>query len=376
MDIKRVIKRIPGFKQVVCLVSMERKAYRRWKREVKKVRRQLKKTEKRIIYCGMCEDSNMGDMAQIYCAEKWMHIFYPGYNIIRCHAATFMLEQLELLEVLRTHVNPDDIFIFQCGYNTHDLGGYQDQVRQKILLSFPNNEVIVLPQTVYFKSEDRKKLCSQVYNAHRHMFFMARDPVSLEIAREMFPNVYITMYPDIVATLIGKYNFSGKREDICLCMRNDIEQYYSLDQRQQIKADLEKYGNVVLMDTVIPISYDRINRNIEKYVLGIIYFFAKQRIVVTDKYHGTIFSLVANTPVIMLRTTDHKLTSIYKRFKEVYPDRIFFANTLGELDDIVQHVLDNPCYNRLPDYFDKIYYQDLYSEIRAWEKEQKAKREG
>ncbi|WP_082026255.1 polysaccharide pyruvyl transferase family protein [Prevotella pectinovora] len=37
--------------------------------------------------------------------------------------------------------------------------------------------------------------------------------------------------------------------------------------------------------------------------------FAKYQVVITDRYHGTIFSQIVNTPVIVISSTDHKLRS-------------------------------------------------------------------
>ena len=182
----------------------------------------------------MCENTNMGDMAQIYCVEKWIKNSYPDYLLISCHTATLMLSKSTLLKDIKKYITKEDFIIFQCGYNTHDLGGHQDEMHQMVMKEFPDNIMIMLPQTVYFKSQERKDKCSKSYNAHQKLFFMARDPISLKLAKEMFPNVTSVMYPDIVASLIGKFYKDEPRDGICLCMRNDVEQFYDAEDRKEL----------------------------------------------------------------------------------------------------------------------------------------------
>lgn len=350
-----------------CLRKIKKRILdQKWYDEEKKVRKLARQAGKKIYYFGMCENTNMGDMAQIYCVENWIKNSYPDYLLISCHTATLMLSKSTLLKDIKKYITKEDFIIFQCGYNTHDLGGHQDEMHQMVMKEFPDNIMIMLPQTVYFKSQERKDKCSKSYNAHQKLFFMARDPISLKLAKEMFPNVTSVMYPDIVASLIGKFYKDEPRDGICLCMRNDVEQFYDAEDRKELFNSLKKFDKVTLMDTVIPVSFSKVNKNIEKYVWGIIEFFGKKRLVVTDKYHGTIFSLVSNTPVIMIKTTDHKLTSVYEWFKSVYPDRIYFAKDINEVSSLAEEILKNPNYSKLSTYFYDTYYKNLTKEIEKW----------
>lgn len=47
------------------------------------------------------------------------------------------------------------------------------------------------------------------------------------------------------------------------------------------------------------------------------------KVVITDRYHGTIFSLIANTPVIIIKSTDHKVTTGADWFKGIYDDYVY-----------------------------------------------------
>lgn len=55
------------------------------------------------------------------------------------------------------------------------------------------------------------------------------------------------------------------------------------------------------------------------------------RLVITDRYHGAIFSQIVSTPTIVLSSADHKLSSGVKWFpKEQFTNYIAYANDLDE----------------------------------------------
>ena len=62
-------------------------------------------------------------------------------------------------------------------------------------------------------------------------------------------------------------------------------------------------------------------------------------VTITDRYHGTIFSLCAGTPVIILKTTDHKVTTGADWFKGVYDDYVYVAKDLDDAYSLCQKVL-------------------------------------
>lgn len=323
---------------------------------------------KKIIYCGICETSNMGDIAQTYCTRLWLKKNYPNYKVVECKTSVIMDDDCNMIEIMKKIIKEDDLIFFQSGYNTHDLGGLQDLMHQSIIKAFPNNKKIMLPQTVFFKTPERKKLCSEVYNSDKKLLFFARDHVSLVLAKEMFPDIYVDVLPDIVTTLIGENNFTQKRDGIYLCRRKDVEQYYREEDYVTFAKVLNQFDSVDVSDTIISTSNKKIYNNLDGFVKNMVGKFAKYKLIVTDKYHGLIFSLAANTPVIVLKTKDHKVTSGYEWFSKVFPDRVFYADNENELAEISKNILENPHYEKLDDYFKREYYDKLKMIIDEWEK--------
>ena len=87
--------------------------------------------------------------------------------------------------------------------------------------------------------------------------------------------------------------------------------------------------------------------------------YAHYKAVVTDRYHGTILSLAAGTPVIIIKTTDHKVTTGAEWFKGVYDDYVYVADSLDEAYEIAKSVLKKELTNKLPPYFETNYYDKL-----------------
>ena len=83
--------------------------------------------------------------------------------------------------------------------------------------------------------------------------------------------------------------------------------------------------------------------------------FANYKLVITDRFHGTIFSLITNTPVIVLNSTDHKLSSGVNWFKGVYDDYVHYCNNL---DNVYEQV--NKIYGKKIDVITTAYFQEKY----------------
>lgn len=337
------------------------------KRQVMAVKKVSQK-RKHIFYCGICESSNMGDIAQTYCTINWLRENYPNHKIVFCRTSVFMDENCDLVGAIKKVIRDDDIIFFQSGYNTHDLGGNEDYMHQQVIQAFPKHEIIMLPQTVYFKTKEREALCSRIYNSHKKMLFLARDEISESYATELFPNLKVVLYPDIVTSLIGMYDYSfSERNGIYLCYRNDIERFYTEEDYKSFEEILSKYDFVETSDTIITDSNRKIFKNLEYYVNGIVEKFSRYRLVVTDKFHGLIFSIIAGTPVVVLKTKDHKVTSGYQWFSKIYPEIVYYAESIYDLKKIVLQIIGNEKYVKPDSYFKHEYYDKLADVIKDWE---------
>lgn len=71
------------------------------------------------------------------------------------------------------------------------------------------------------------------------------------------------------------------------------------------------------------------------------------------------FALIANTPVIILKTTDHKVVTGADWFEGVYEDYVYVVNDLEEASQVAQQIVTGFEYRKLPSYFKEKYYDRL-----------------
>lgn len=313
----------------------------------------------KIFYFGITEHSNMGDLTQYYCIQKWIKDHYPCVAIHEFEATTIVDTRFGFLDKLGRVLHPEALIFFQSGYTTQDLGGNHELMHRLVIDRFPHARIVMMPQTIFFQYEQNRQRTSKSYNQAKNMLFLSRDRVSYEQALQMFPDVHNQLYPDIVTSLIGKYNFNHERSKILMCCRNDGEKFYTHDEIDALIKKLESMDKVVLADTTIKAHYTKIRKNLEQFVLNEIEKFSRYRLTITDRYHGTIFSLAANTPVIVIKTTDHKVTTGVDWFKGVYDDTVFLAESLEHAYELAGKIMENYEYPVLKPHFKEKYYDKL-----------------
>ena len=322
----------------------------------------LSSDKKKVFYLGITQQPNLGDMAQHYCIKNWIFENYPDRQLVMVESSSITDPRFTDLffDSLGKVFTADDIIVFQSGYCTQDLGGDHPLMHQLVIDRMPEAKILMMPQTIFFKNEENRRICAENHNKAKNMLFLARDFVSYEMAKEMFPNIQVKAFPDIVTTLIGTLSFNHERNGVCLCTRNDGEKLYSDEELAVLTAKIEADGTPVLKkDTTGKTSYLKIRANLQHFIESEIESYSRYKVTITDRYHGTIFSLCAGTPVIIIKTTDHKVTTGADWFKGVYDDYVYVAEDLDDAFRIYKMVIQSsPCYDLKP-YMKEHYYDKL-----------------
>ncbi len=313
----------------------------------------------KVFYLGITAHSNLGDMAQYYCIRKWLYENFLNADIYEFEAPVVVDTRFGFIEKLKGLLNKKDIIVFQSGYTTQDLGGVHDLMHRMVIDAIPNANILMMPQTIFFKHEKNKQRTAKSYNKAHNMLFLARDNISYEMATEMFPNIKVLAFPDIVTTLIGHFNYQHARKGVLICRRNDSEKFYSDEELFSLKERIEDFEPVTIGDTQIHVSYKELRANPRFFIENIIEDYSQYKAIITDRYHGTIFSLAANTPVIVIKTTDHKVITGLNWFKNIYDDYAFRADSLDEAYTILMKILNTDYDYNLKPYFEEHYYNNL-----------------
>ncbi|MBM6840755.1 polysaccharide pyruvyl transferase family protein [[Clostridium] spiroforme] len=315
--------------------------------------------KKRIFYLGIPAHTNLGDLAQGVCIRRWINKNYNDYKLVEIETNALVNTKKSVMKILKENYKDTDFIVFQSGYTTTDLGGFADEMHRAVMKAIPNARMLMLPQTIFFNKEENRIRTSRCYNEMRHMLFLARDRISYGMAKEMFPDITVLQYPDIVTTLIGSCKFNYVREGIMFCCRDDGEKYYSDQQIENLMIRCSKFTKVVKTDTTKSGKTKDVVRNAEKLIYKEIDEYAHYKVLITDRYHGTILSLVAGTPVIIIKTTDHKVITGAEWFKGIYDDYVYLAANLDEAFNLAKDIYQKNMPGNLEPYFEEKYYDKL-----------------
>lgn len=356
--IKRIILKTPIIQQIALFFRWIFKSFFLFLHTRKRLVA-IKSDQCRIFYIGIPAHANLGDLAQGVCIRKWLRKHYPEREIIEIETNALVNTPFSLLPLLKKLYKKNDFIVFQSGYTTTDLGGFADEMHRAVIKTLPHARFLMLPQTIFFKSDTNKKRTSASYNSAEKMLYLARDTISFEQAKEMFPDIPVELYPDIVTTLIGSREYANARKGIMFCCRNDGEKYYSDEEIDDLMHMCKDLCDVSKTDTTKCGQVAQIVANAEQYINQEIEEYAKYRLIITDRYHGTILSLVAGTPVVIIKTTDHKVTTGAAWFKGVYDSHVYLAEDLDDAYKMAKDILARDIEYKLEPYFEREFYDRL-----------------
>jgi len=328
------------------------------------------KKHKKIIYAltpPACL-RNIGDHAQVIAIKKWFRKHFKNYSVLEFDKD----EVYNYISIMKNIVNRKDLIFLHSGGNLSDRALWSENGRRLIIKSFPQNKIISLPQTIYFhntlKGKKELEITKNIYNNHKQLTVIARDPVSFRLAREYFPKCKIMVFPDFVLSSdISEYLNSEvftQSKDILLCLRRDGESALTAKDMEKIKKYIKLAGKKFTeFDTTL--DYDIQKKYREEELKKTLKLFIQHRLVITDRLHGIIFSVIAKKPCIALKTVDHKITASLEWFKDL--NYLFYINSINELYEVIdraikiQEIRDIIDWNKK--YFDKL-AEILKSEIR------------
>ena len=325
------------------------------------VRMTFWRKSKMVFLFGSPGHTNLGDQAQTYCIKNFCETNFPQYGIL-----IFTLHRYNdfIRHLLKICIRKDDKVFCHSGYHMTDL--YDEQrVYLSLVAAFQSRQILIFPQTVYYKNSANLQITADSLNKYGNVTLLCRDEVSYQTAKANFTNCKLLLYPDIVTSLIGSKKYTNQRDGILFCLRDDVEAYYSNDELQSL-IDRFKGMHTERTDTTLHgITGKEVIKHRDKILMETWEKYSKYQLVITDRYHGTIFSLIAGTPVIVLSSADHKLSSGVKWFPtEIFGDYVSYASSLDDAFEKANKMLATPHTHQLPPYFQENYYSKLIDYIK------------
>lgn len=264
------------------------------------------------------EYGNIGDQAIAFSMVAFLNEHFGDYDIIEFKQS----EIIKYLGWIKRKIKKGDVIVLQGGGNLGNLYPPYEAIRRKIVKTFPDNRIVIFPQSCYFskdfKGNYEKFISKKFYSKNKNVVIFARENLTYLKLKKDFVDVDIRICPDIVFYLYGKYT-SNTRFGIGKCFRDDSEKVqFDNDQIEYIKELENQYSQSFSLTTIC--ENNRISSEKRKYLVEKkIFEFAKRELVVTDRLHGMIFSYITKTPCIFFDSLTGKSMNTYYTWLKDYP---------------------------------------------------------
>ena len=291
---------------------------------------------KKLIIMGIPHHGNLGDNAIAMAEELLLDTYFTEYK------KYYMQE--EFLDICcqraKKFINDEDIILLHGGGNIGDTYVRPERGRRKVIETFPNNKIIIFPQTAYFSNTENGQkeleISKSIYNKHKHLVIIAREKMSYDFMKSHIFNATIYFTPDIVMTL-KKIN-SNSREGALLLFRGDKERTLDTDRLENIKnIILKNHFSYYISDMNIGSNIKNIAGNYRTSLLDSKFNeFQTAKFVITDRLHGMIFAAITQTPCIVFGSLTHKTIESYSWLQNL--EYIQFCEDIDKLEELIDKV--------------------------------------
>lgn len=224
-------------------------------------------------------------------------------------------------------LGPSGTIMLTGGGSFGDLWPTAQALREEIVRSFPDNPIIQLPQSIHFERGDALRRARALLNRHPGLTLLVRDRRSLDIARNEFRAPSL-LCPDMAFALGPLARPVPVERSVLWLLRTDKE---ALGDASPIESEarvdwldeppmrlralsyrligawrrkpLRRLARLGLTRLYAPLAQRRLRRGLETL--------ASAQVVITDRLHGHILSLLLGIPHVVLDNSYGKLSSFH-----------------------------------------------------------------
>ncbi|WP_270765464.1 polysaccharide pyruvyl transferase family protein [Weissella confusa] len=273
---------------------------------------------------GVPSYTNMGDQAVSLAERKYIESEFPEYQYIE------ILEEDDdyAIPIVQEHLQPSDIIAFTGGGNMGNLYHNHEEARRKVFSTFVNNLTISFPQSIHFEDNEdgeiEKQKSQEAYRKNPNLVLVARDAQSFHRMQSTFDNPVI-FTPDMVLYM-ESVNWKFNRNGALFVLRHDSEKVVKKSTIDNIKDILGNERPVKRVDTVLdePQKITPVTR--EALFDSELELFSHQEIIITDRWHAMVFSVLTGTPCLLFGNS-------YGKGKHAYIDWLEHIDWINYTDE-------------------------------------------
>lgn len=274
---------------------------------------------KKCIYIDLPYHSNIGDILIWQGTE-----YFLSDNDIIC----FMKEDKDSFKF--PILDKDVVILLHGGGNFGDIWPAHHLFRNKVIAHYPDNKIIILPQTVFFSDKTSMVTDAEQLGQHRNLTIIGRDQVSYDILNKYYYRNEILMLPDM-AFCIDPDSLSRQAvkavKSILFFKRTDKEANISSNFSTVIPSTAEEHEWPTMEPHIpnwrelwqgriqnrFPMIYnwywDKVMR--PYYIKLGVRFISSYKLIYTTRLHGAILSVLLGKSLIFFDNSYGKNSSFY-----------------------------------------------------------------
>ena len=239
------------------------------------------------------------------------------------------------------------------GGNFGDIWPHHQRFRERVLRAFPRNKIVQMPQSIHFDTEAGILSARDAISSHPDFHLLVRDKESLTFAEERL-GCRATLCPDLAFCMPAPARAPWSR-DLLLLLRTDKEVSRSEDgaltglpvedwlyeppfrlkaaklaYRAAALARSPRDRNRALVAYYDMLAAQRVRRGLAQL--------ASARVIVTDRLHAHILSLLLRRPHAVLDNSYGKI----ERFDRAFGIELAGCRRFTRLDDAVSWAKSTP----------------------------------
>lgn len=231
---------------------------------------------------------------------------------------------------------PEEIpIVMQGGGNFGDVWDPPQQFRLSVIKHYPKNKIILLPQTVFYYSEQRIKEDASVFSRHSNLTICVRDWDSYNLVHDYFENNVVCL-PDMAFCIrvekirkLAKESLVGKQ----LFLKRQDKEYQPSEFERNIPttADIRDWPPLeneqiylrtmrFLIENRKKLSCVKLSRIADIYARYILKpriirdgvdFLSQYNNIITTRLHGAILSILLDRSCVFINNSYGKNLSFY-----------------------------------------------------------------
>ena len=291
---------------------------------------EFKKLNNSIILLGTPLHKNLGDHLIAEAEKLFLKDCYPGKSIFEIPTEVFMYYK----QFIQSHINKDILVFITGGGWMGTLWKEDEEIMQNMLEIFHECKIVILPQTIYY--EKRTSLldkANKVMSRCENLKVCVRDEASYEFAKQYFETKKIILAPDM-----GLYYTCGKpnieKHGVGVFLRKDREKLDSSISNLTLEY-LKHSFELKYSDTIAPNQIPLIKR--AQKISELIQFMQGCNLIVTDRLHGMIYSVISGTKCIVFNNKTGKVNGVYSKWLSWNSD-VLYLNKFNA--DSIQNLIE------------------------------------